>query len=62
VRSALAATLDAGGGTFRDPALTMQFYNRFTDANERAAGATLDRLLAPEFHWSSTGAPSEGIG
>ncbi len=28
-----------------DPMVTMEFYNRVTDANQRAAAATMDRLL-----------------
>jgi len=28
--------------------VTMQFYNRVTDANEKAAGEALNRLLAPK--------------
>ncbi len=30
-----------------DTRVTMQFYNRVTDANERAAGEAMDRLLGP---------------
>ena len=41
--------------------VTMQFYNRVTDANEQAAAATVDRLLAADCHSIATGASSEGV-
>ena len=41
--------------------MVTQYYNRVTDANEREAAATMDRLFAAEFHQSSTGAQEEGV-
>jgi len=38
----------------------MQFYNRVTDANRKAAGEAMDRLLAADCHWMATGEVSEG--
>ena len=31
---------------YSDVSVTMEFYNRVSDANERAAAATMDRLLS----------------
>ena len=44
-----------------DTRVTMEFYNRVTDANQQAAATTIDRLLAADFHCISTGTASDGI-
>ncbi|MHC4093346.1 MAG: tyrosine-type recombinase/integrase [Planctomycetota bacterium] len=41
--------------------VTMRFYIRVTGANEQAAAATVHRLLAAEFHCSSTEGASEEV-
>jgi len=43
-----------------DVRLTLQFYQRVTDANERSAAANADRLFDAHFHGTSTKVASDG--
>ena len=44
-----------------DVRITLQYYNHVSDANQRAASDTIDKLFAAHFHCVSTGADSEGV-
>jgi hypothetical protein len=48
-------------GRIPNTRMVMEFYNQMTQANEQAAAATMDRLLAAEFHQSSTGSQNQGV-
>lgn len=41
--------------------MCLRYYSQVTDANENAAADMMNELLAPEFHWSSTGKHSDAV-